>query len=150
MESASQFLANASLLLPQDMIPAKNGEQYSEEDYKDPAYVFAFNFLVLRAECDGSCGQIESSSRIINYLLQRGRSVRDRVRACNLNCIVLEASGNFHASVKVYLLSLSYYNNLIINFATVGSVCSSGNPLDSLEDERQSNRANSGRDHPHG
>lgn len=102
VEAACQFLSNALRLMPTetDLLPVKP-EGYSDADINDPSYVFTFDFLVLRAECEAGCGAASTAAHIIEYLLQRGRCLKDRVRACVLNCIVNEATANFHGSVKV-------------------------------------------------
>eukprot|EP00026_Physarum_polycephalum_P000069 Phypoly_transcript_00069.p1 GENE.Phypoly_transcript_00069~~Phypoly_transcript_00069.p1 ORF type:complete len:1500 (+),score=218.75 Phypoly_transcript_00069:162-4661(+) len=98
VESACQFLANARRLMPKELIPTKG--DYMDADVSDPAYVFARDFLFLRAECEASCGEMDSASRIIDYLLNRGRCVTDRVRVCILDIIIQELSGNFHGAAQ--------------------------------------------------
>jgi hypothetical protein len=85
--------------MPKELIPTK--DEYTEADISDAAYIFAFDFLLLRAECEANCGEKDSARRIIEYLLERGRSVKNRVRVCILNVVIQESAGDFHGAAKV-------------------------------------------------
>jgi hypothetical protein len=99
VEAACQFLSNATKLLPTELIQMKS--EFSQADIQDPNYIFAVDFLLLRAECEASCRGVDSANQIITYLLQRGRSARDRVRTCNLSLVMHEAAGDYHSAAKV-------------------------------------------------
>jgi len=88
--------------MPKDIIPEK--PEYSQEDLSEPSYIFALDFLLLRAECVANIGESATASRIIEYLLSRGRCVRDRVRAANTNVVIQESTGNFLGAVKVFTM----------------------------------------------